>query len=127
MIQHVSIPVSDVTEAKEFYALALTPLGYKLMYEFEDAAGFMEGGHTSFWVAKKEQIVPTHIAFLAEDKEAVNRFHAAALEAGAEDNGAPGYRNYSPGYYAAFVLDTAGNNVEAVFFDPEVEATELEV
>ena len=57
---------------------------------------------------------PTHVAFQAKDRETVDRFHRAALEVGARDNGAPGERPYHPGYYAAFVLDPDGNNIEAV-------------
>jgi predicted lactoylglutathione lyase len=121
MIEHASIPVKDVAKAKAFYAAALAPLGYKLNMEFEDAAGFMESGHTSFWIGAAKKPQPTHIAFRAPGKEAVDEFHKAALAAGAEDNGAPGYRDYSPGYYAAFVHDADGNNIEAVWFDPEKE------
>jgi catechol 2,3-dioxygenase-like lactoylglutathione lyase family enzyme len=121
MIEHASIPVKDLAKAKAFYAAALAPLGYKLHMDFDDAAGFMEGGHTSFWIGENDKPQATHIAFRAPSKEAVDEFHKVALAAGAEDNGAPGYRDYSPGYYAAFVRDADGNNVEAVWFDPEKE------
>jgi catechol 2,3-dioxygenase-like lactoylglutathione lyase family enzyme len=59
-----------------------------------------------------------HLAFQAPDREAVRRFHAAALAAGGRDNGGPGERQYHPGYYGAFVLDPDGNNVEAVYHGP---------
>ena len=59
-----------------------------------------------------------HIAFQAEDTDAVDRFYEAALEAGGRDNGPPGERSYHPGYYAAFVLDPDGNNIEAVYHGP---------
>jgi catechol 2,3-dioxygenase-like lactoylglutathione lyase family enzyme len=122
MIEHVSLPVSDIGEAKEFYAKALAPLGYELKHDWGEAAGFMEGGHTSFIVGETKKVVPTHIAFRAGKREAVNDFYQAALGAGGKDNGAPGYRkDYSPGYYAAFVHDADGNNVEAVWYDPELE------
>ena len=118
MIEHVSIPVSDYRAAVKFYAAALKPLGYKLKYEWKpDAAGFMEGGHTSFVVAVRKRPQATHIAFRAKSKKAVQDFYKAALKAGATDNGAPGFRtDYGPNYYAAFVYDTDGNNAEACYF-----------
>jgi predicted lactoylglutathione lyase len=120
MIEHTSLPVSDYKKARKFYSAALAPVGYKLNMEYGTAAGFMEGGHTSFWIVGKKKVIPTHIAFRAKNKKAVHEFHAAALKAGGKDNGAPGPRpDYSPDYYAAFVLDADGNNVEAVWFDPK--------
>ena len=121
MIEHVSIPVSNVKKAKAFYTKALAPLGYKAKYDWGDAIGYMEGGHTSFVISNEKKVVPTHIAFRAKSRTAVQKFYAAALAAGAKDNGAPGYRPYSPGYYAAFVYDADGNNVEAVWYDPKRE------
>ena len=118
MIAHASIPVSNYKNAKEFYNKALAPLGYTNNMEYGEAAGFMEGGHTSFWIGKKDTVVPGHIAFEAKSKEEVDNFYKAALEAGGKDNGAPGYRtDYWPGYYAAFVYDADGHNVEAVWYD----------
>ena len=123
MIEHVSVPVSDVGKAKEFYTKALAPLGYELRYDWGEAAGFTEGGHTSFIIGEAKGAVPTHIAFRAGSKETVDAFYNAAIGAGAKDNGAPGYRkDYSPGYFAAFVHDADGNNVEAVWYDPELES-----
>jgi catechol 2,3-dioxygenase-like lactoylglutathione lyase family enzyme len=118
MIEHVSLPVTDLDEAKEFYQVTLAPLGYKLNMDFSpEAAGFVEGGHTSFWIAHKETVVPTHIAFRAKDKDEVHAFYDAALKAGAIDNGAPGPRpDYGPDYYAAFIIDPDGNNIEAVCY-----------
>jgi catechol 2,3-dioxygenase-like lactoylglutathione lyase family enzyme len=124
MIAHTSIAVGDFTKAKDFYQKALAPVGYTLHMDLSEyeAAGFMEGGHTSFWISAKENPQPTHIAFQAKNKKAVDEFHKAALGAGGKDNGAPGYRkDYSPGYYAAFVHDPDGNNIEAVWYDPEQE------
>jgi catechol 2,3-dioxygenase-like lactoylglutathione lyase family enzyme len=86
----------------------------------EDAAGFMEGGHTSIWISKAERGAKLHVAFRAKDKEQVEAFHKAGLDAGGTDNGAPGYRtDYSPDYYAAFIHDPEDNNIEAVWYDPE--------
>lgn len=119
MIEHVSIPVKDYAAAKQFYSEALKPLGYELKRDFPEyrAAGFMEGGHTSFWIVQKERVEPMHLAFLATNKDEVHAFHAAALAAGAKDNGAPGPRpDYGPEYYASFIHDADGNNIEAVFF-----------
>ncbi len=62
-----------------------------------------------------------HIAFEAKSQHEVKAFHKAALAAGAKDNGAPGYRDYSPGYYAAFAYDPHGHNIEAVWYDPSKE------
>ena len=118
MIAHVSIPVSDYQKGKEFYSAVLAPLGYKLNMDLAqfNAGGFMEGGHTSFWIVKKET-GPTHVAFLAENKEAIQQFYDTALKNGAKDNGAPGFRtDYGPDYYAAFFLDPDGNNIEACYF-----------
>ncbi len=120
MIEHTTMHVSDYEKARAFYTAALRPLGYKLTMEFApDAAGFMADGHTSFWIACKP--VPKgggHVAFRAKNKDAVKKFYDAALAAGGEDNGAPGLRkDYSPDYYAAFVFDPDGNNIEAVCFE----------
>ena len=118
MIAHISLSVSDYQKAKAFYTKALGPAGYTLNMEYGEAAGFMEGGHTSFWIVKKERVEPTHVAFEVKDKESVEKSYKEALLAGAKDNGAPGYRKeYWPGYYAAFVLDSNGHNIEVVFYD----------
>jgi catechol 2,3-dioxygenase-like lactoylglutathione lyase family enzyme len=119
MIAHASIAVSNYPAAKKFYAAALAPLGYTQNMEFGEAAGFNDGKDTDFWIGTNEKgVVPQHVAFEAKDKEQVENFYKAALKAGAKDNGAPGYRkDYWPGYYAAFVHDADGHNVEAVFYD----------
>lgn len=118
MIEHISIPVKDFKKTKKFYIAALKPLQYKLNFDFDGASGFKEGGHTSFWIVKKAHKEKTHLAFRAKNKEAVKAFYKAALRAGGKDNGKPGLRKeYSPDYYAAFVLDPEGNNIEAVCFN----------
>ncbi len=117
MIEHLSLPVRDYKKAKKFYITALKPLKYKLHMEFPGAAGFMEGGHTSFWIVKQSRGAKLHVAFLAKSKKMVQDFYKAALAAGAKDNGKPGFRlDYGPDYYAAFVLDPEGNNIEAAYF-----------
>lgn len=87
--------------------------------EFGEAAGFNDGKNTDFWIGVNEKgVVPLHIAFSAKDRAQVEKFYEAAIEAGAKDNGAPGYRKgYWPGYYGAFVYDADGHNIEAVFYD----------
>jgi predicted lactoylglutathione lyase len=117
MIAHVSLPVSDFQKSKTFYLKALTPLGYRNNMEYGEAAGFNDGKNTDFWISKETSIVPTHVAFEASTAQQVTEFYKAALAAGGKDNGAPGYRDYWPGYYAAFVHDPDGNNVEAVWYD----------
>jgi len=119
MIAHTSLPVSDYAKSKSFYIRALKPLGYSNNMEYGEAAGFNDGKNTDFWIAKESTVVPLHVAFEARSREEVEAFYRAALDAGAKDNGAPGYREYWPGYYAAFVHDPDGHNIEAVWYDYE--------
>jgi len=126
MIAHACITVREYKKAKKFYEKALAPLGYKMTMDVPKwkAAGYKEGGHTSFWMSEPKRFAPSHIAFLAKSKAAVQKFHAAALKAGAKDNGAPGFRpHYGPTYYAAFVHDADGNNVEACYFGERAPKT----
>ena len=119
MIDHIGIHVSDFLKSKVFYQAALEPLGFKLMMEIEGWAGF---GHSKpdFWIIEKAPCAPPHIAFRSPDRACVDAFYAAALSAGAIDNGPPGLREiYHPNYYGAFVLDPDGNNIEAVCHLPE--------
>lgn len=117
MIAHTSLPVSDYEKSKAFYIKALKPLGYKNNMEFGAAAGFNDGKNTDFWIFELDPVVPMHLAFEARSRKEVEAFHKAALAAGAEDNGDPGYRDYWPGYFAAFVHDPDGHNIEAVWYD----------
>ena len=118
MIEHVSLPVKDFKKAKTFYQAALKPLGYKAHMNYPGATGFKADGHTSFWIIKRPHGDKLHVAFLAKSKKIVHAFHVAALKAGARDHGKPGPRKqYSRDYYAAFVLDKEGNNIEVVYFD----------
>ena len=124
MIDHVGYAVSNYERAKEFYAKALAPLGYKLIMEVPaetnhsgfPAAGFGADGKPDFWIGGEGRLEhPLHVAIVAKDRAAVDAFHREALAAGARDNGAPGIRAlYHPNYYAAFVLDADGHNIEAV-------------
>lgn len=127
MINHISLGVSDFPVSKEFFAKSLAPLGYKLLVDKTELAGFgIEdvNGKRDLWIAPESEYArkPSFscLAFTAPNKEAVEDFYRAALEAGGIDNGAPGYRaQYGPGYYAAFVLSPNDNyNIEVVFDDP---------
>ena len=119
MIAHTSLLISNYQKSKEFYSKVLAPLGYTLKMEYGESGGYNDGRNTDFWIAKgKEGLVKSHVAFEAKNKAEVEEFYKAALKEGAKNNGAPGYRKeYWPGYYAAFVYDPDGHNVEAVFYD----------
>jgi catechol 2,3-dioxygenase-like lactoylglutathione lyase family enzyme len=121
MIDHVTANVGDIDQAKRFYSQALTPLGYSLQMEFESAAGFGTGeGIPDFWIGSSDERGATHVAFSAPDRPAVDAFYEAAVAAGGRDNGAPGLRpQYHETYYAAYVHDPDGNNIEAVTHKPE--------
>jgi len=121
MIAHTSLAVSDYKRAKSFYLKALEPLGYHSNMEYGESAGFNDGKNTDFWITKEKTVVPSHVAFETNSRQRVEAFHKAALAAGGKENGGPGYRDYSPGYYAAFVYDPDGNNIEAVWYDPAKE------
>jgi len=122
MIAHTSLSVSNYAKSKAFYLETLAPLGYRNNVEHGEAAGFNDGKNTDFWIKSATSVVPAHLAFQTSSGRKVDQFYAAALAAGAKDNGAPGYRDYSPGYYAAFVFDPDGNNIEAVWYDPSKHA-----
>ncbi len=117
MIAHTTLHVSDYHRSKAFYVNALAPLSYTNNMEEGEAAGFNDGKNTDLWILRVDQVVPTHLAFEASSQQEVEAFYKAALAAGASDNGRPGYRTYWPGYYAAFVLDPDGHNIEAVWYD----------
>ena len=121
MIDHVGLAVSNIARSRAFYEAALAPLGHGVVGEIErNSVGgrvVMFGrGEPIFVIADNERPGEgNHVAFRAETRAQVDAFHAAALEAGARDNGGPGLRDhYGPNYYAAFVLDPDGFNIEAV-------------
>jgi catechol 2,3-dioxygenase-like lactoylglutathione lyase family enzyme len=122
MLDHVGLDVSDYERSKAFYEKALAPLGLKLLIEpVPGIAGFGDGQKPFFWIATGRRAPQSgvHVAFAVDNRETVDSFHAAALEAGGTDNGEPGVREvYHPTYYAAYVLDPDGNNVEAVSHSP---------
>jgi catechol 2,3-dioxygenase-like lactoylglutathione lyase family enzyme len=120
MFDHVSLSVTDPARSRAFYAKALAPLGYKVISQYEGGFGIGAEDGSAVWVAGGPAQKPiAHLAFRAADRKQVDAFHRAALAAGGKDNGKPGLReSYSPTYYAAFVLDPDGNNIEAVCHAP---------
>ena len=113
LIDHVHLRVRDLEASMRFYRAVLGVLGLP----YEEGEGWFQADEPFL----SETSSPTerlHLAFQAPDRQAVQRFHAAALGAGSRDNGAPGERHYHAGYYGAFVLDPDGNNIEAVFHGP---------
>ncbi len=120
MFDHIGIQVRDLQASAAFYTAALAPLGHVKAYADETSVGFGPAAAPSLWLyacnASVGPVVPgSHVALRAADPAAVDRFHRAALQAGGRDNGAPGPRpHYSTTYYAAFVIDPDGNNLEAV-------------
>lgn len=119
MLDHVSLRVQDFPRALAFYKAALAPIGYAVAMEYPGGAGLGEPGKPDLWIAVTDQQPhPTHLAFRTS-RARVDAFHAAALAAGGTDNGPPGLRaDYHPHYYAAFVRDPEGNNIEVVCHDP---------
>ncbi len=116
VVDHVGLLVSDLERSRRFYAAALAPLGFDLVREEEDGAAFGVEGADDFGInLNAEPTVRAHVAFVAEHRAAVDAFYAAALATGGQDRSAPALRpEYHPSYYAAFVSDPDGNNIEAV-------------
>lgn len=120
LIDHLQLVVADLAASRRFYQAIFAALDVPMGGE----------GETYFWA--DELFVSTavseaaagrltgrhHLAFQARDEAMVEAFHAAGLAAGGTDNGAPGMRPYHPGYYAAFLIDPDGNNIEAVYHGP---------
>ena len=124
IIDHLNIGVSDLDASLRIYEAALAPLGLQVFFRppadhAESKTRMIGFGRTAdrpvFWLVDKQSAGrATHIAFAAETRSQVDAFHAAAIAAGAADNGPPGRRWYHPHYYGAFVLDPDGTNIEAV-------------
>lgn len=135
MIDHMGISPGDIERARQFYDAALRPLGIEVVMEVTPeqtgnlrSIGYGMGRKPFFWLSHDERRPVLgdqhgsglHVAFEAESRAAVDAFHAAAIAQGGRDNGAPGIRaHYHPSYYAAFVIDLDGVNVEAVCHKPE--------
>ena len=127
LIDHVQLVVKDLAASRRFYDAVFEAIGVPI-------GG---GGDDFFWAdefvvssvdseaADGKLTGPSHIAFQVPDRATVDAFHKAALQNGGTDNGAPGERaHYHPGYYAAFVLDPDGNNIEAVYHGPAKRSAE---
>ena len=117
MYDHIGLRVADLDASVRFYTAVLAPLGFELCSRDDSGAGFGPKGEPALWLHlhKGNAQGGAHIAFRAPSHEAIKAFHGAGLKAGGKDNGAAGHRkDYSPTYYAAFLLDPDGNNVEAV-------------
>jgi catechol 2,3-dioxygenase-like lactoylglutathione lyase family enzyme len=120
LLDHVHLRVRDLEATKRFYTAALESVGRELTWESESAFASDE----LFFSSDGQPTSGLHLAFQAPDRETVERFYEAALEAGGTDNGRPGARDYHPGYYAAYVRDPDGNNIEAVFHGPAQRSAE---
>lgn len=116
IIDHIGLAISDCEQSKNFYSKALAPLGIKEVKTADGWSGFGRDGKPGFWFGMGRGVQqPTHIAFSADNRKQVDEFYEAALAAGGKDNGAPGIReDYHSDYYAAFVFDPDGHNIEAV-------------
>jgi catechol 2,3-dioxygenase-like lactoylglutathione lyase family enzyme len=127
VIDHTGIGVASVARSAAFYDAALDAPGWRRAAQLPPDSGADAVGygldHPVFWIDRfHPNGIKQHTAFVARSRSEVDAFHRAALGAGGTDNGAPGLRDpatgYPPGYYAAFVLDPDGNNMEAVFREP---------
>lgn len=110
VFDHVHLRVRDLAAAKAFYLTVLEPLGVPLLFDTGSLVAFPN-------FALSADGPPTehaHVAFIGESRQAVDAFHQVGVAAGYRDNGAPGLRDYMPGYYAAYLLDPDGNNIEAL-------------
>jgi catechol 2,3-dioxygenase-like lactoylglutathione lyase family enzyme len=120
-IDHVKLPMTDIDASRAFYSAALAPFGWKLVYDDgAEALGFGtgDGGEDNEpfdLLLGPPPAVRTHVAITAESTEQVDAFWDAATAAGGADNGPPGHRPYGDVYYAAYVLDPDGHNIEAVW------------
>ena len=119
MLDHITLKVSDIEKAKEFYEKVLAEIGIIKKADYDEAVGF---GHKDsqtapeLWIANGNPN-QTHVAFRVDSEEEVKHFYEKAIELGAKDNGAPGIReHYAPNYYACFWHDLDGNNIEAVYY-----------
>ncbi len=117
LVDHVHLRARDLEATRRFYKAVLGALGIPVESETADHISWDE-----LWIdalkGEAGSATHVHLAFQAADRDAVARFQAAGLAAGGRDNGKPGERDYHPGYYAAFLIDPDGNNIEAVYHGP---------
>ena len=124
LLNHIEFPVAGGARSRTFYDASLAPLGLSLIISVDPTRtphggarhGFGRGGYPSLWIhERKGEISAIHVAFTAASRSDVDAFYAAALASGGKDNGPPGIReHYHSSYYAAYVLDPDGHNIEAV-------------
>lgn len=119
MFDHVDCPVTDIRRSVAFYDELLAPLGIarlitRIASGAASNAGYGRDGHAGFWLSDASRKGHLHIGFSAATREAVAAFHAAGLAAGGKDNGKPGLRSYAANYFAAYIIDPDGHNIEAV-------------
>ena len=112
LVDHIHLHAADLGASQRFYAAILKVLGIAVDSDDTHLAA------DELWIDGEKGNTNVHLAFQARDRAIVDRFHEAGLAAGGKDNGAPGEREYHPGYYAAFLLDPDGNNIEAVHHGP---------
>ena len=121
LIDHVHLRVADLPRSRAFYRAVFEALTMLDAYGEDDGCFYID----ELYVDEADgEVSRVHLAFEARDREAVDRFHEFALRAGGRDNGAPGLRKYHPRYYAAFVLDPDGNNIEVVWHGPTTRSAE---
>jgi catechol 2,3-dioxygenase-like lactoylglutathione lyase family enzyme len=126
LIDHIQLVTTQLEEMRRFYEAVLGALGIPIQGQAEDYF-FADELFVSTPTSAAARGVATgrvHLAFRAKSRDAVESFHRAGLQAGGVDNGAPGPRPYHPGYYAAFLLDPAGNNLEAVHHGPAKQSAD---
>ncbi|CAN5308988.1 VOC family protein [soil metagenome] len=120
LIDHVDLRVADLARSQRFYEAVLKAVGRSITHEGD---GFFASDE--FYVSVGDTpLSHVHLAFQARDRDTVKRFHEAGLAAGGQNNGVPGERKYHPGYFAAFLFDPDGNNIEAVFHGPSTRTAE---
>jgi len=122
LLDHVHLHVKNLKLSLAFYKAVMGAIGKG--DALKEGDGFFYADELFIDADPKAKPSPVHIAFMADDQDVVRRFHEAAIKAGGRDNGAPGPRDYHPGYYAAFVIDPDGNNIEAVYHGPSTRSAE---
>jgi catechol 2,3-dioxygenase-like lactoylglutathione lyase family enzyme len=120
VLDHVTVNIRELKAARVFYQAALGAIGMKINLDFPSAFGMGSKNENIFWLARDPDASGDgHYAFRVRYREEVDAFHAAALAAGGKEHGKPGPRpDYGPSYYAAFVKDREGNNIEVVCYAP---------
>ena len=121
LVDHLHLRVANLAASGRFYKAVIAALGFP--DAVTEGADYLSADE--LWIDQADgPISQVHLAFQARDRDEVDRFFVAALVAGGKDNGAPGERSYHPGYYAAYVLDPDGNNIEAVYHGPAHRSAE---